>query len=67
VLPLPAEDVLPNWLPYVRVKDINESVMKVAQLGGEVLLQPSMQIFNGRLAIITDPGGAALGIIEIRQ
>ncbi|WP_455207019.1 VOC family protein [Kaarinaea lacus] len=67
VMPLPAEDILPNWLPYVRVADINDSVMKVTQFGGEVILQPSMQIFNGKLAIVTDPGGAALGIIEFSQ
>jgi uncharacterized protein len=67
VLPVPAEDVLPNWLPYVRVENINDSLMKVTQFGGVVLLQPSMQIFNGKLAIIADPGGAALGLIEFSQ
>ena len=67
VLPVPAEDVSPNWLPYVRVNDINDSIMKVTQFGGAVILQPSMQIFNGKLAIITDPGGAALGLIEYSQ
>ncbi|WP_455366400.1 VOC family protein [Kaarinaea lacus] len=67
VLPVPAEDVLPNWLPYVRVENINDSLMKVTQFGGELILQPSVQIFNGKLAIVADPGGAALGLIEFNK
>ena len=67
VVLLPAADIIPNWLPYVRVNDINDSILKVTQLGGQVLLQPSMRIHSGRLAIISDPGGAALGIIQVEQ
>jgi predicted enzyme related to lactoylglutathione lyase len=67
VVLLPAEDIIPNWLPYVRITDINDSIVKVTQLGGQVLLQPSMWIHSSKLAIISDPGGAALGIIEIGQ
>lgn len=67
ILPIPDKDVLPNWLPYVRVNNIVESVVKTTQLGGEVILEPSANLFNGKLAVILDPTGAALGLIEIDQ
>ena len=67
VLPIPDKDVLPNWLPYVRVGNIVESIVKTTQLGGEVILEPSMNVYNGKLAVILDPTGAALGLVEISQ
>ena len=67
VLEVPDKDILPNWLPYVRVNNIVDSVVKTTQLGGTVILEPSMNLFNGKLAVILDPTGAALGIIEIDQ
>jgi len=67
VLPTPAEDILPNWLPYVRVEDINTSITKVTQLGGTVIMHPAQQIFNGKLAVASDPGGAVFGMIEFKQ
>ncbi|WP_455204617.1 VOC family protein [Kaarinaea lacus] len=63
--PLPFDDVLPNWLPYVRVRDVMDSVMQVTQFGGNILIQPTMEIFGGKLAIIADPSGAAFGIVQI--
>ena len=67
VLEVPATDILPNWLPYVRVNNIVDSIVKTTQLGGTVILEPSMEIYNGKLAVILDPTGAAIGIIEISQ
>ena len=67
VLKIPSNDILPNWLPYVRVNNIVDSIVKTTQLGGTVILEPSMEIYNGKLAVILDPTGAALGIIEISQ
>jgi predicted enzyme related to lactoylglutathione lyase len=63
--PLPAEDILPNWLPYLRVADVMGTLAKATQFGGSVILQPSMELFNGKLAIIADPSGAAFGIVQI--
>jgi len=67
VLPTPAEDILPNWLPYVRVEDIHTSITKVTQLAGRIIMHPSQQIFNGKLAIVSDPGGAVFGMIEFKK
>jgi predicted enzyme related to lactoylglutathione lyase len=65
--PLPADDILPNWLPYVRVKDVMSSIMKVTQLGGTTIVEPDPTLFGGKLAVIADPSGAALGIVQIKQ
>ncbi|WP_455219699.1 VOC family protein [Kaarinaea lacus] len=67
ILEIPDKDILPNWLPYVRVNNMVDSIVKTTQLGGTVILEPSMEIYNGKLAVILDPTGAALGMIEISQ
>jgi len=67
ILEVPDKDILPNWLPYVRVNDIVDSLVRTTQLGGTVILEPNMNLFNGKLAVILDPTGAAIGIIEISQ
>jgi predicted enzyme related to lactoylglutathione lyase len=56
--------VQPAWLPFVRVKNIGESIAQAKQLGGKVLIEPKIELFNGRVAVIADPTGAAIGILE---
>lgn len=57
-------DVNPTWLPYVRVKSVSETVAKAKQLGGTVLIEPKPEIFEGGIAVIADPTGAAVGLME---
>jgi hypothetical protein len=63
-IPASYDQVRPNWLPFVRVKSVNESVAQAKELGGKVWLEPSAGLFDGKLAIIADPTGAAIGIME---
>jgi predicted enzyme related to lactoylglutathione lyase len=63
-LPGDKQQVQPNWLLFVRVKSISECVRQTGQLGGKVLLAPSAQLLNGKLAVIADPTGAAIGVME---
>jgi uncharacterized protein len=56
--------VQPSWLPYVRVKSVSESVAQAKQLGGKALVEPKPELFNGHVAVIADPTGAAIGILE---
>ncbi len=56
--------VQPTWLPFVRVKSVDESVALAKQLGGKVLIEPSPETFDGKVAVIADPTGAAIGIME---
>ncbi len=59
-------DVNPTWLPYVRVKSVSETTAKSKQLGGTVLIEPRPEVLGGGIAVIADPTGAAVGILEWR-
>jgi uncharacterized protein len=58
------EKVRPTWLPFVRVQNVSESVARAKQLGGKVLIEPTPDLFDGKVALIADPTGAAIGILE---
>ena len=60
------EDIKPTWLPYVRVKSVSDTVAKAKQLGGGVLIEPKPELFQGGVAVIADPTGAAIGVLEWR-
>jgi len=56
--------VQPTWLPFVRVKSVSESLALAKRLGGEALLEPRPELFEGRVAVVADPTGAAIGLLE---
>lgn len=58
------EKVRPTWLPFVRVQNVGESVARSKELGGKVLIEPKPENFNGKVAVVADPTGAAIGILE---
>ena len=59
------KDVLPNWVPYVGVKDIEAIVEKAEKLGGKVLvgLDPDRE---DDVAILADPSGAVFGVQQLQ-
>jgi len=59
-----SEKVRPTWLPFVRVKSVTDSVAQAKQLGGNALIEPKTELFQGRVAVVADPTGAAIGILE---
>ena len=56
--------VRPTWLPFVRVKNVSESLARAKQLGGKVVIEPKPDVLDGKAAVIADPTGAAIGIME---
>jgi predicted enzyme related to lactoylglutathione lyase len=56
--------VQPTWLPFVRVKNVTETVALARQLGGKILVEPSPELLDGKVAVIADPTGAGIGILE---
>jgi len=58
------EKVQPNWLPFVRVNNLAESLALGRQLGGKVLLEPRAELLKNRVAVLSDPTGAAIGLME---
>jgi hypothetical protein len=57
-------NVQPHWLPFVRVKSIGESVALATKLGGKVIVEPRPDLLEGKVAVVADPTGAAIGILE---
>jgi predicted enzyme related to lactoylglutathione lyase len=55
----------PSWLVYFTSADIDASVAKIGELGGRVLVGPA-PIPAGRIAVATDPQGAAFALFEGR-
>ena len=66
---IPAGDaqIKPTWLPFVRVKNVSESVAQAKQLGGKVLIEPKSELLGGKVAVVADPTGAAIGILEWQE
>jgi uncharacterized protein len=52
----------PYWLFYVGTDDVDGCVARTAELEGSVILEPIDVEGVGRLAVIQDPQGAALGL-----
>jgi predicted enzyme related to lactoylglutathione lyase len=57
-------DVSSTWLPYLRVADAAEAAVKAGAAGGKVLLQP-MAVGRYTVAIVADPTGAPVGIVQV--
>lgn len=56
VVKLKLDDVEPNWLPYVKVDDLEDTISRAEKLGGILLLR------TDNVAIIADPSGGVFGI-----
>ncbi|MFN0068740.1 MAG: VOC family protein [Limisphaerales bacterium] len=66
-LPASRTDVPPGWLLFVRVDSVAASVARAGELGGKVLLAPRPDLLDGQVAVLADPTGAAVGIMEWPQ
>ena len=60
----PSEDMPPHWLGYVTVADVDATAKKAGEAGGKVTMPPSDVPTVGRIAVLQDPQGAALGVIQ---
>ena len=54
----------PDWLLFVRVKNLGDSLAQTKQLGGKVLIEPKPEVLDGKAAVIADSTGGAIGIME---
>ncbi len=63
-LPADRSDIQPAWLPFVRVESIADVTARVPQLGGRVLVAPRTELAGGKVAVLADPSGAAIGVLE---
>lgn len=63
-IPADKPDVKPNWLPFVRVANLGESLALASKLGGKVLVEPRAELLDGKVAVVADPSGGAIGLLE---
>jgi len=54
-----------QWLIYIHVADIEESVRRCLDLGGKVLVELKGMSGYGRYCVIQDPAGAAAALFEL--
>ena len=57
-------DAKASWLGVIRVSNLDSTLAKVAGLGGEVILEPRGAEFGSRFAIVLDPTGGTIGLVE---
>lgn len=55
--------VPPHWLPYFTVASTDDAVTKAGELGGRTMFGP-IDLPAGRIAVMTDPQGAAFAVFE---
>jgi uncharacterized protein len=58
--------VPPFWLVYFAVANADATVARAQELGGNTM-QPPMDIPQGRIAVVTDPQGAAFAVIQLAR
>jgi predicted enzyme related to lactoylglutathione lyase len=61
---LPPQHLHAHWLNFVRVIDTEKATVQAVTLGGRVLVEPYIDRHGGHVAIIADPYGAPLGLME---
>jgi len=64
IVPLPWDDVDPNWIPYVPVANAAAILQRIVDAGGAVLLQSDEPDGASAVAIVMDPTG---GVFAIQQ
>ena len=57
----------PHWVSSFATDDVDESVRKTKELGGEVLVPPTDIPKFGRAAVLKDPEGAVFGVFQRRE
>jgi predicted enzyme related to lactoylglutathione lyase len=68
VAPLPPKaGAHPAWLLFVRVTDIQTAIGQVTALGGEVRVKPRHIDATTWLAVVRDPVGSAIGLIQLAE
>jgi predicted enzyme related to lactoylglutathione lyase len=60
-------DLPPQWLIYIVVADVDQSVAVCQKLGGEVVAGPREMDGQGRFCVIRDPAGAVAALIAPKR
>jgi predicted enzyme related to lactoylglutathione lyase len=58
-----ADGTPPNWMPYFAVESLEDTLAKIEELGGGVIVPPR-SLPAGRIAVARDPQGAVFALWE---
>jgi predicted enzyme related to lactoylglutathione lyase len=64
IVQLPWDDVEPNWIPYIPVADLADTLRRINDAGGEVLVTSDDSDPSFDVAIVMDPTG---GVFAVQQ
>jgi uncharacterized protein len=53
-----------HWLNFIRVADATQASAQATALGGRILVEPYVDRHGGKVAVIADPLGAPIGVME---
>jgi predicted enzyme related to lactoylglutathione lyase len=53
-----------HWLNFIRVESAADICAKAVSLGGRILVEPHADRHGGLLAVVADPAGAPVGVME---
>ncbi len=67
IVAMPKESTDTGWLAFVEVEDVAATSAKVVTGGGKVLVAPRPDLLGGHGAIIADPLGGVVGIVNGRK
>ena len=67
--PLPSShrNAKPGWLLFVRVASVQDTVALASSLGGKIRVAPKDIDAKMQMAIIADPLGEAIGVVELAE
>jgi uncharacterized protein len=64
MMQVPKPEMPSQWIPYIAVDDVDKTLAQATKLGAKTCV-PAMSIGEiGRIAVITDPQGATIGLHE---
>jgi hypothetical protein len=61
---LPADRDKATWIAYVLVDDVPGTLARATRAGGKVLIAPRANLLGGNVAVIADPQGGVIGIVN---
>jgi predicted enzyme related to lactoylglutathione lyase len=64
VIDLPKDIATPGWLPFVQVDDVAAAVGRATANGGKVVFKSRPDYFGGHVAVIADPQGGVIGLVN---
>ena len=64
--PMVPAEVPSYWMVYFNVDNVDKAFDKVIAEGGKEMLSP-MDMPGGRFAIVSDPQGAAFGLLKMEE